>query len=99
MLFQPLPAKHNLQRFDRFSNEFVNKRQAGLQVFLQRIAGHPVLSFNRFYHAFLTAKQSVRMFFITHRLMHLIKGVKCSNYISKIIFVSSVFCLKIIILF
>jgi len=53
----PLPEKHTLKRLDRFNQEFVLTRMVALQNFLQRIADHPVLSFNRNFHTFLTAKQ------------------------------------------
>ncbi|ESP01213.1 hypothetical protein LOTGIDRAFT_212744 [Lottia gigantea] len=55
-LVPPLPAKHSLKRLDRFSNEFLRIRQAALQKFLTRLADHPVLSFDRNLHVFLTAK-------------------------------------------
>jgi len=35
-----------------------------LQNFLQRIADHPVLSFNKYFYTFLTAKQWVRVSYI-----------------------------------
>ena len=58
-LFQPLPEKHALRRLERFNPEFVKTRQAALQTFLQRVADHPVLSFNRCFQMFLEAKQFV----------------------------------------
>ncbi|XP_029640927.1 sorting nexin-30-like isoform X1 [Octopus sinensis] len=55
-LVPPLPAKHSLRRLDRFSSEFLRVRQQALQKFLTRIADHPVLSFDKHFHVFLTAK-------------------------------------------
>ena len=59
VVLQPLPQKHSLKRFDRFNQEFVKTRMVALQNFLQRIADHPVLSFNKHFYTFLTAKQWV----------------------------------------
>ena len=47
----------------------MKKRQDGLQVYLQRIAEHPVLSFNKFYVMFLTAKQSVYYIYTKHNIL------------------------------
>jgi len=55
-LIPPLPEKHTLTKLDRFAAEFLFHRQRALQVFLIRIASHPVLSFNRNFSLFLTAK-------------------------------------------
>ncbi|XP_048255712.1 sorting nexin-30-like [Haliotis rufescens] len=55
-LVPPLPEKHTLKRMDRFSPEFLRVRQAALQKFLTRLADHPVLSFDKSFHVFLTAK-------------------------------------------
>ncbi|XP_071135185.1 sorting nexin-7-like [Mytilus edulis] len=55
-LVPPLPEKHSLRRLDRFSPEFLRVRQAALQKFLKRIADHPVLSFDKSFQVFLTAK-------------------------------------------
>ena len=41
---------------DRFSEEFVETRMKALDKFLKRVADHPVLSFNPYLNAFLTAK-------------------------------------------
>lgn len=53
---QPLPEKHSLRRLDRFSPEFLKVRQQALQKFLTRLADHPVLSFDKNFQVFLTAK-------------------------------------------
>lgn len=55
-LIPPLPAKHSLRRLDRFSPEFLRVRQQALQKFLTRLADHPVLSFDKHFQVFLTAK-------------------------------------------
>lgn len=55
-LIPPLPAKHSLRRLDRFSPEFLRVRQQALQKFLTRLADHPVLSFEKHFQVFLTAK-------------------------------------------
>lgn len=55
-LIPPLPEKHTLTRLDRFAPEFLRQRQRALQIFLNRISRHPVLSFNKAFALFLTAK-------------------------------------------
>ncbi|KAK3800106.1 hypothetical protein RRG08_015072 [Elysia crispata] len=55
-LVPPLPEKHSLKRMDRFSTEFLKVRQTALQKFLTRVADHPVLSFDKCFQIFLTAK-------------------------------------------
>ncbi|KAL4235756.1 Sorting nexin-30 [Mactra antiquata] len=55
-LVPPLPEKHTLRRLDRFSPEFLRVRGIALQKFLTRLADHPVLSFDKDFHVFLTAK-------------------------------------------
>ncbi|KAK0069849.1 sorting nexin-30 [Biomphalaria pfeifferi] len=55
-LVPPLPEKHSLKRMDRFSTEFLKVRQTALQKFLTRVADHPVLSFDKCFQVFLTAK-------------------------------------------
>lgn len=55
-LVPPLPEKHSLRRLDRFSPEFLKVRQQALQKFLTRLANHPVLSFDKNFQVFLTAK-------------------------------------------
>ncbi|KAI0229395.1 Sorting nexin-30 [Lamellibrachia satsuma] len=54
----PLPEKHSLKRLDRFNQDFVKTRMGALQKFLSRVTEHPVLSFNKYFVIFLTAKQS-----------------------------------------
>ncbi|ELU06895.1 hypothetical protein CAPTEDRAFT_21975 [Capitella teleta] len=58
LLVPPLPEKHSLKRFDRFNQEFVHMRMRALHIFMSRLAEHPVLSFNKNFQTFLTAKQS-----------------------------------------
>ena len=53
---QPLPEKHSLRRLDRFSAEFLRIRGTALQKFLTRVADHPVLSFDKNFQVFLSAK-------------------------------------------
>jgi len=55
-LIPPLPEKHTLTKLDRFEAEFLHHRRKALQIFLTRIANHPVLSFNKNFAVFLTAK-------------------------------------------
>ncbi|XP_076439906.1 sorting nexin-30-like isoform X2 [Babylonia areolata] len=57
-LVPPLPQKHTLTRLDHFSLEFVHMRMKALQKFLFRLADHPVLSFDKNFNVFLTAKAS-----------------------------------------
>ncbi|XP_038154896.1 sorting nexin-30 isoform X1 [Cyprinodon tularosa] len=56
-LIPPLPEKFVMKGVvDRFSEEFVETRMKALDKFLKRVADHPVLSFNPYLNAFLTAK-------------------------------------------
>ncbi|XP_031564851.1 sorting nexin-30-like [Actinia tenebrosa] len=56
-IIPPLPEKHSFSKhFDRFSQEFLKARENSLNKFMQRIADHPVMSFNDSLHVFLTAK-------------------------------------------
>ncbi|KAL5016052.1 hypothetical protein ScPMuIL_005641 [Solemya velum] len=55
-LVPPLPEKHSLKRLDRFSADFLRVRQGALQKFMTRLADHPVLSFDKNFQVFLTAK-------------------------------------------
>jgi len=59
-MLQPLPEKHSLRRLDRFSAEFLRIRGLALQKFLSRVADHPVQSFDKNFHIFLTAKAWVK---------------------------------------
>ncbi|KAH3848554.1 hypothetical protein DPMN_090931 [Dreissena polymorpha] len=52
----PMPEKHSLRRLDRFSPEFLRIRALALQKFVNRVADHPVQSFDKNFHIFLTAK-------------------------------------------
>jgi len=52
----PLPQVDSLLKDDRFSVKFIIPRQAGLNLFLQRVAGHPVLSKAQALQTFLEAK-------------------------------------------
>ena len=60
-VLQPLPEKHSLKRLAHFNQDFVKTRMLALQLFLNRIADHPVLSFNKNFQMFLTAKQWVSL--------------------------------------
>ncbi|GAA95370.1 uncharacterized protein L969DRAFT_84865 [Mixia osmundae IAM 14324] len=55
----PLPDKHRLEyiKGDRFSTEFVERRRADLERFLQRLARHPTLSRSRLLQAFLESTE------------------------------------------
>lgn len=57
----PLPGKHRLEYItgDRFSLEFVEKRRADLNRFLQRMARHPVLARAKLLQAFLESTEWV----------------------------------------
>ncbi|XP_052776307.1 sorting nexin-30-like isoform X2 [Mya arenaria] len=55
-LVPPMPEKHSLRRLERFSPEFLRMRSLALQKFLNRVADHPVQSFDKNFHVFLTAK-------------------------------------------
>lgn len=55
-IIPPLPGKQLLKYFDHFSFEFLEQRKKGLNKFLKRIACHPILTFNKIFMRFLTAK-------------------------------------------
>ncbi|CAH1801633.1 unnamed protein product [Owenia fusiformis] len=55
-LIPPLPEKHSLKRFDRFSPEFIKTREKALNKFMQRLSKHPVLSYSKFIQGFITLK-------------------------------------------
>jgi len=60
-ILQPLPEKHSLiGQLDRYSKEFILHRMAMLHRFMNRVADHPVLSFDANFKAFISAKASVR---------------------------------------
>nr|AEE61941.1 unknown [Dendroctonus ponderosae] len=61
----PLPAKHSLiGQLDRYSKEFILSRMKSLNVFINRICKHPILSCNDNLKIFLT---STRLEFSHHR--------------------------------
>ncbi|XP_062509622.1 sorting nexin-7-like [Corticium candelabrum] len=53
-LLPPMPEKLSMQRWTHFTPSFMIARQNGLNKFLQRIASHPVISFNEIFYQFLT---------------------------------------------
>lgn len=46
-------------QLDRYSKDFILLRMKALNVFINRIVQHPILSCNEHFKTFLTAKQSV----------------------------------------
>ena len=52
----PLPQFDSLLKDDRFSATFIQRRQAGLELFLRRVARHPALSTSKALQTFLEAK-------------------------------------------
>jgi sorting nexin-4 len=61
-ILPPLPEKKinfkfNKMSVDKFDPAFVNKRMSALNSFIQRMAGHPVLSAQSVFYAFLTVKK------------------------------------------
>jgi hypothetical protein len=52
----PLPTSDSLLKDDRFSASFIQRRQAGLQLFLRRVAGHERLRESSDLQTFLEAK-------------------------------------------
>ena len=55
----PLPEPDSLLKDDRFSSTFIQRRQAGLQLFLRRVAAHHKLARGADLQMFLEAKVSV----------------------------------------
>jgi len=56
-IIPPLPEKFTFTKhFERFDPDFLKTRQKALDKFLNRIADHPVMSFNEHLHKFLTAQ-------------------------------------------
>ncbi|RIA98635.1 hypothetical protein C1645_749410 [Glomus cerebriforme] len=55
----PLPDKHRLEYItgDRFGPEFVEKRRASLQRFLERLAHHPTLQKSEYFRIFLESRE------------------------------------------
>ena len=56
VIVPPLPPVDSFIKDDRFSTEFTQRRQAGLELFLCRVAGHPQLSKAADLQTFLEAK-------------------------------------------
>lgn len=55
-IIPPLPAKHSLMgQLDRYSKDFILLRMKFLNLFLNRICSHPILSCNEHFKLFLTA--------------------------------------------
>jgi len=52
----PLPEKEQLHYLERFAEQFIDHRRQALEVFLWRLADHPVLSQSKDFHTFLEAK-------------------------------------------
>ena len=52
----PLPEPDSLLKDDRFSSAFIQRRQAGLQLFLRRVASHSALARGADLQTFLEAK-------------------------------------------
>ncbi|CAH0555436.1 unnamed protein product [Brassicogethes aeneus] len=58
-IIPPLPGKHSLMgQLDRYSKEFIILRMKALNVFIRRIAQHPILSCNEHFKVFITAQPS-----------------------------------------
>lgn len=58
-IIPPLPGKHSLMgQLDRYSKDFIIMRMKALNVFINRIVQHPILSCNEHFKVFITAKQS-----------------------------------------
>ncbi|KAI7902798.1 uncharacterized protein BX663DRAFT_70320 [Cokeromyces recurvatus] len=55
----PLPDKHRLEyvKGDRFGSEFIEKRRLSLEIFIQRIARHPILSHSEVFTMFLESSE------------------------------------------
>lgn len=56
VIVPPLPEVDSLLTDDRFSSAFIQRRQAGLQLFLRRVAGHRQLARGADLQTFLEAK-------------------------------------------
>lgn len=54
VIIPPIPDRQLLEYMDRFSPDFIKKRQYGLERFLRRTLAHPHLSKHPALHAFLT---------------------------------------------
>ncbi|XP_066548685.1 sorting nexin-7 isoform X2 [Amia ocellicauda] len=57
LIIHPLPEKFVMKGMvERFNEDFIETRRKGLHKFLNRIADHPILSFNEDFKVFLTAQ-------------------------------------------
>ncbi|XP_077365128.1 sorting nexin-7 isoform X1 [Festucalex cinctus] len=57
LIVHPLPEKFVMKGMvERFSDDFIETRKKALHRFLNKIAGHPILSFNQHFKLFLTAQ-------------------------------------------
>nr|XP_061809891.1 sorting nexin-7-like [Nerophis lumbriciformis] len=57
IVVHPLPEKFVMKGMvERFSNDFIETRKKALHRFLNKIASHPILSFNQHFKIFLTAQ-------------------------------------------
>ncbi|KAF7387299.1 hypothetical protein HZH68_012976 [Vespula germanica] len=64
-IIPPLPGKHTLlAQLDRYSKEFIIARMKLLQIFLNRVINHPILSYDKNLQIFLTTKPAE---FLIHR--------------------------------
>ncbi|XP_061522594.1 sorting nexin-7 [Phycodurus eques] len=63
LIVHPLPEKFVMKGMvERFSDDFIETRKKALHRFLNKITGHPILSFNQHFKLFLTAQD-----FSSHR--------------------------------
>ncbi|XP_061661157.1 sorting nexin-7 [Syngnathoides biaculeatus] len=63
LIIHPLPEKFVMKGMvERFNDDFIGTRKKALHRFLNKIAGHPILSFNQHFQIFLTAQD-----FSSHR--------------------------------
>ncbi|XP_049604635.1 sorting nexin-7 [Syngnathus scovelli] len=57
LIVPPLPEKFVMKGMvERFNDDFIETRKKALHRFLNKIAGHPILSFNQHFKLFLTAQ-------------------------------------------
>ena len=59
LIIPPLPGKHRMEYVvgDRFGDEFLQRRKRGLQIFMDRIARHPILKTSPCLQKFLKVDQ------------------------------------------
>ena len=82
----PLPEPDSLLKDDRFSSAFIQRRQAGLQLFLQRVASHSALARGADLQTFLeakvwelqTAKNANSSSWLTTKLVGVLSGTEAS---------------------